>query len=91
MKNTEKHTKGEWKIDSDNGNIMSGEITVAIPHGSAGRIVDIKEEHDANAKLIAAAPEMLKRLKYVVSWLEDANVHKTFVKHFKDTIKKATE
>ena len=70
MENTEKHTKGEWKIDRLSGHIMSGEITVAIPHGSAGRRVHTHDEHEANAKLIAAAPYLLQALKIANTHME---------------------
>lgn len=60
-----KHTKGQWKIDPDTGNVMSGKITVAVPHGSAGKHIDVKDEHEANAKLITAAPELLEACQII--------------------------
>ena len=62
-----KHTKGQWDVNPTNGNIESGEVTVAIPHGPAGRMIDVSEEHEANAKLIAAAPEMLQALETIMN------------------------
>ncbi len=50
-----------------------------------------QEQNNANAQLRATAPEMLERLEYVVSWLEDTKVHADIVRHCKSTIKKATE
>lgn len=43
----------------------------------------------ANAKIMATAPEMLERLEYVVSWLENTKVHADIVRYCKETIKKA--
>lgn len=67
-----KHTPGPWrsenqfscKILNENG------VCVAVPHGPEGRWVDVKEEHEANARLIAAAPELLEALKSIMEELE---------------------
>jgi hypothetical protein len=60
-----KHTKGPWTYDETYGLIMAGEtIEVAACH--AGRGGDAK----ANARLIAAAPEMLDRLYECLGYVE---------------------
>ena len=62
------HTPGPWKvcnfdksvsctIDSVNG------VVVAEPSGPEGSWGSVKEEHEANAHLIAAAPELLEACK----------------------------
>lgn len=66
-----KHTKGEWKIekvlDYDKTLVYAKIKTGNIPHAytgvyhQGGRISN--EECEANAKLITAAPDMLKALK----------------------------
>ena len=70
-----KHTKGPWKIDkvtplsySEDGTVLgAGCIEIKTPS------IDIwyykfsqKEEAEANAKLIAAAPELLEALKEII-------------------------
>lgn len=63
-----KHTKGTWEIKSEPESILiyspSGAISY-IPH--KGKAV---EEHEANAKLIAAAPELLEALKQQREFLQ---------------------
>lgn len=54
------HTKGPWIHDDTFGLIMAGKEEICALH--SGKI--------ANAKLIAAAPEMLEALKRAVSALE---------------------
>lgn len=69
-KSIAKHTPGPWrsenqfscKILNENG------VCVAVPHGPEGRWVDVKEEHEANARLIAAAPELLNALKAMIHY-----------------------
>jgi len=72
-----KHTQGPWWINKTNGSeneICSGPsgldtesqskiITVAIAHGPQGEWGKVGAEHEANARLIAAAPELLRVLK----------------------------
>ena len=73
---TMKHTKGPWKIDkvtpltySEDGAVFgAGNIKIKTPR------VDVwyyefsqKEEAEANAKLIAAAPELLEALKAIIT------------------------
>ena len=63
---THTHTPGPWWRDDD-GFIASGSdktyITVASPNCSED--IDI-DEREANARLIAAAPELLAHLKMLV-------------------------
>lgn len=57
------HTPGPWHI-AKSGNIQSQHgITVAVPYGPAGKFVDVEPEHQANAHLIASAPELLMALE----------------------------
>tara|TARA_Y100000310_G_scaffold98115_1_gene95802 strand:+ start:1683 stop:1967 length:285 start_codon:yes stop_codon:yes gene_type:complete len=68
-----KQTKGKWTAFTDNTNgfgITNGNTVIAI----AGE-VDLKE-NEANANLIASAPEMLKALKGVNQCLDNQFQHK---------------
>lgn len=79
MKNQEnnnqpQHTKGEWKASKIS---RSGFITINTnPNTDDRLIVDImvhkglEEEAEANARLIAAAPDMLEALKTCATLLE---------------------
>lgn len=68
-----KHTKGPWSVDTDTG------LDVIATHKDAELyyIVDVVADYDktniegvkqrkANARLIAAAPEMLEALEYTI-------------------------
>lgn len=59
-----KYTPGPWKYG---GNLKTGGVAVT---GTSGLIcetlADITDDHRANARLIAAAPELLEALKYLV-------------------------
>jgi len=77
----DRHTKGPW-------NVAQGEHGLHIRGALGGNIADIAfpdGEDDANARLIAAAPELLKALESVIDsprevdkwWLEvDAAIAK---------------
>jgi hypothetical protein len=61
------HTPGPWSIDAA-GDIFAGRELIAIPCGfNYGNYRDAddggKAEFDANARLIAAAPELLEALQ----------------------------
>ena len=71
-----KHNPGPWTIAGEAANDMAGS---AIIHDANGFPVAstrswIKEQHDANARLVAAAPELLAACKLQVAnieqWLE---------------------
>lgn len=60
-----KHTPGPWTVE--------GEGIRAIVRGADSTIVAVrhrlpKETHDANARLIAAAPRMLAELREILDW-----------------------
>lgn len=74
----ESHTPGPWMIErkktrTDGINIWSGDGPaylgttwhIAEVQGSAGDLDDSEEESEANARLIAAAPDLLEMLKYL--------------------------
>lgn len=55
-----KHTPGPWLVSPD-GNVVSGRA--GIVERIAVSIFCSKERRDANARLIAAAPDMLEALR----------------------------
>jgi len=60
------HTKGEWELSKPNDGsiIMNGNIrAIVLPYSE---IKGMQEEDRANAKLIAAAPELLDALNGLV-------------------------
>jgi len=82
------HTKGNWSYKS-NGTFFVIEPNIA-------NMLTLKdfEEQEANAKLIAAAPELLDALLEALDQLESWNQESedTFtMKRIKEVIKKATE
>ena len=99
-----KHTKGKWQaMHTQNGiyNIVCGKAQIASVYDFAelgSNALEIKERQQANAKLMAAAPDMLEAcllLKefdnvetYSKEWEELAEKH---LKITEQAIKKATE
>jgi len=92
-----KHTSGEWNIKLG-GNfsgtfvnyVISGKINIAQTRGNDNEMTF--EENLANAKLIAAAPEMLKTLIEVRKHgLIEKDGYEIIVKEVNQAIKKATE
>lgn len=59
------HTKGPWKIDETYGLIVdeSNQLEIAALHASANG----PKERLANARLIAAAPELLELARHCLS------------------------
>ena len=82
------HTPGPWQIDPAEQHDTSGsrifKVCNAKPYG--GLIADVSawwvdtQSAEANARLIAAAPELLKALKMVVNKLEGWSYHSTAAK-----------
>ena len=78
---TTKHTQGPWRLAAylDSGRPNPGVIVADNPHGEGAEQVASVEwiaggfhaEQVANARLIAAAPELLDALQSLVSWCRD--------------------
>ncbi len=88
-----KHTKGPWEMEYDNyGNDSYSEwIDIFTSHNTiaqVGRSRKMTEENKANARLIAAAPELLEALKKLVpiTWNDGP-----LAKAYEDIGKKAEE
>jgi len=103
-----KHTKGNWKITKVKNHehhllyckiaSNNGHLGFAGVYGDNVKIPD--EECEANAKLIAAAPELLEALKAIDERLENCSnspicadeIYDSFYKDIvQQAIKKATE
>jgi len=59
------HTPGPWKI------VKKGVFNIRFVGADGFGIADtteVDEREKANARLIAAAPDMLEALKYIVAW-----------------------
>lgn len=62
-----KHTKGKWQIENDHTGMWvgNGEQEVATIEKQIK-----SSEREANAKLIAAAPELLEACKAMKEWID---------------------
>ena len=102
METKSKHTPGPWKVFNskyaDKPGIETDDETFSVVvfgkiSESCGVDGRTEDEKQANAKLIAAAPDLLEALQAIVNWLEspaDALSDKDF-NAAKEAIKKATE
>lgn len=100
------YTKGEWKYE-----LLSGRKRTSVVVMTNKAIINVYtldpdedcnnpdcsciSEHIANAKLIAAAPEMLEALMHIVERINTVRPEDSFCQALKDTaneiIKKATK
>jgi hypothetical protein len=86
---TIEHTQGEWTVN----HIKTEEGRKKGTHEHYFQVVTEAQDHNnkigqANANLIAAAPEMLQALEYVLSWSE-GNIISLDTKKIKAAIEKA--
>lgn len=70
-----KHTPGPWSLTENENRIASGNTVIAriYAHTSEGQpsnVAPFTEEDTANAKLIAAAPELLENLQELLEFCE---------------------
>ena len=91
------HTKGEWVIDKNNTMVailkdgVYKYIADCDPHHFCNSELE-DEECEANAKLIAAAPELLENLTRIIDRIEEQELRNNFpsaYKRAKDAINKA--
>ena len=64
------HTKGPWHIGMKPGPIIYGEVGEQIADMSSSMLE--RDEHIANARLIAAAPELLEAAQKAVALMAAA-------------------
>lgn len=66
-----KHTKGPWVVSNSGGSVQRcGMVHPSIICILEKSPLKISPEVEANAKLIAAAPELLKALQYAVKFIK---------------------
>jgi len=88
MKNT-KHTPGPWKLD-DVSDFIRGPRGVYIAElcdANSDRVQVHGPRFEANARLIAAAPDLLEALEHISRELPENE----FIKHSKDAIRKVKD
>ena len=71
-----KHTLGQWKLHDMESNVIVGKDHLTIADVNAKNRNE--EENQANAKLIASAPELLEACKTVVKIGEKAKREKGY-------------
>ena len=85
------HTKGPWSaIEAQRGFIVTaidGFYDIAVVRNMGN------EDNKANARLIAAAPDLLEALQHAVDWLNAAGIAETMPVQLqaRAAIKKATQ
>jgi len=77
-----------WSPRSEDDEILNGESWLSMRNRTKQDRIDIKEEMDANAKLIAAAPELLEALINLVNQIENEHVSE-FMDEFSEQADKA--
>jgi hypothetical protein len=86
-----KHTLGPWRIERQNTSPTTGEWMIA--GFTPGYLAEIRDceggKVEANAKLIAAAPDLLEALQYVAARLREIDGQIEEIVVYK-AIKKAT-
>lgn len=85
------HTPGHWSLEYDYSLVMKNHIVIGGPIGPDGAP---QEEKRANARLIAAAPELLSELMHISERIGTVRPNDAFCQALKDladkVIQKAT-
>ena len=86
-----KHTKGEWKIFPISNKLIqiNSEKMYSIAYVWAINR-ELKEELEANAKLIAAAPDLLEVLIKLKEWEKTNFIEQSLLEKINNAINKAT-
>lgn len=99
-----KHTEGKWVVKWDNSTYARIENEKGIlvaeinPYRKTGNLQIPFEEYNANAKILAAAPELLNELIWEVDFLEGLlkdglkmqDAHRSTIKSRINILKQAT-
>lgn len=86
-----KHTKGKWYAVDSSGTVIAAK---GEKYTTICKVLNISEEGDANAKLIAAAPDMLEALieaKRMYEEVQPCGGWQGVYEMIESAIKKATE
>ena len=85
-----KHTKGKWGVKQTGfkKTVVCGNMIIASDLYDENKSPSI-DEVDANANLIASAPDMLKTLEWVRDWMYDHTTQNDTIKKVCDMIDKA--
>lgn len=67
-----KHTPGPWIVNHESSDV--GELKLSVEAGDEYFIAQVDEgmHQQGNARLIAAAPELLSALKDIIGWVPGA-------------------
>ena len=86
------HTPGPWMSHVDNQSEYTHVITALIRPATSSIIADVVKHpnSEADARLIAAAPELLEQLKFLVESCEEAGWHKSITEESRTVIAEAT-
>lgn len=67
-----KHTTGPWIVNNDQTEVGEGKLSIEAADEYFIAQVDEGVSQEANARLIAAAPELLSALKDIIGWVPGA-------------------
>lgn len=85
------HTKGPWRASGTYGMIVTDNLSICQLEVNHNEPTFTFEEYKANAKLIAAAPDLLNACKSAIKILNKDGMHTDLFNELFDAIKKATE
>jgi len=86
------HTPGPWTVDPrDYEYVTAGDFCVAAVWMRDVEDRTAKDERDANARLIAAAPDLLEALQRLSDFADEWHPLNNHVKHAREVIAKATQ
>jgi hypothetical protein len=63
-----KHTPGPWEVE---GTYIVADLTLAVAEVNGPNRADLREQKQANRRLVAAAPDLLAALIRCAGYLED--------------------
>lgn len=73
MSDQTKHTPGPWRVAKNAASIFAGKLGIAWVHPTEVHPTqDRPDRRQANARLIAASPELLETCEFVLNFLKEA-------------------
>lgn len=82
-----KHTPGPWEVSKDEGDVVV--VSEDLPFIATVHTSALKGTQKANARLIAAAPELLEALKHAEKWMEGWASADPYIGYIRAAIAKA--